>query len=171
MSEKLSPLFYERVKDVIQKRKEVLLKLAEKEFIELTAEEVIEINRIIMLEHKGIFGVRDRNLVESSVAAILNKHLYEGEKNLFALGSVLFFRIIKNHPFIDGNKRTALISLEVFLEQNGIVLDLENDHLYKLAMWVAKGELSEEKVVELLKGGKPAILSHISLFLHNHPFE
>ncbi len=63
----LSPLFYRKLEVILNRRKELLLKLSEKDLILPTAEEIIEINRVIMKEHKGVFGLRDKNLVESAI--------------------------------------------------------------------------------------------------------
>lgn len=135
-----SPLFYKRVSNILERRKELLLKLSEKELILPTTEEVVEINRVIMQEHKGIFGVRDRNLVESAIASVINKKEYEGENDLFSLGFTLFSKLIQNRPFVDCNKGTAVVVFEYFMEINGQELLLSNDQLYTLAVSVAKGE-------------------------------
>lgn len=135
-----SPLFYKRVSNILERRKELLLKLSEEELILPTTEEVVEINRVIMQEHKGIFGVRDRNLVESAIASVINKKEYEGENDLFSLGFTLFSKLIQNRPFVDCNKGTAVVVFEYFMEINGQELLLSNDQLYTLAVSVAKGE-------------------------------
>ncbi|WP_343122631.1 type II toxin-antitoxin system death-on-curing family toxin [Hydrogenivirga sp. 128-5-R1-1] len=74
---------------------------------------------------------------------------------MYALAGILFFRIIKDRPFIEGNKRTAVVATEMFLEQNGAQLTLSNDRLYVLAVKVAKGELTEEEVAEELRSSPP----------------
>ncbi len=135
-----SPLFYKRVSNILERRKELLLKLSEEELILPTTEEVVEINRVIMQEHKGIFGVRDRNLLESAIASVINKKEYEGENDLFSLGFTLFSKLIQNRPFVDCNKGTAVVVFEYFMEINGQELLLSNDQLYTLAVSVAKGE-------------------------------
>ncbi len=136
-----SPLFYRRVEAILDRRKDLLLKLSEKDLILPTGEEVVEINRLIMQEHKGVFGVRDRNLLESAIASAVNKKEYEGERDLFSLGFTLFSKLIQNHPFVDGNKRTAVVVFEYFMEMNGQELLLSNDRLYTLAVSVARGEI------------------------------
>lgn len=135
-----NPLFYRRIENIIERRKGLLLKLSEKDLILPTAEEIIEINRVIMQEHKGVFGIRDRNLIESAIASVINRKEYEGEEDLFSLGFVLFSKLIQNHPFVDGNKRTAVVAFEYFMELNGKQLELTNDQLYRLAIEVATGK-------------------------------
>ncbi len=95
-----SPLFYKRVSNILERRKELLLKLSEEELILPTTEEVVEINRVIMQEHKGIFGVRDRNLLESAIASVINKKEYEGENDLFLLALLFFQNLYKTVPLL-----------------------------------------------------------------------
>src|SRR5208282_801834 len=70
----------------------------------------------------GADGIRDRGLLESALARPINKFAY-GETDLAALAAAYGFGIAKNHPFVDGNKRTALASIIVFLGLNGLDLD------------------------------------------------
>ena len=70
----------------------------------------------------GADGIRDRGLLESALARPINKFGY-GETGLAALAAAYGFGIARNHPFIDGNKRTALASIIVFLGLNGVDLD------------------------------------------------
>lgn len=62
------------------------------------------------------------------------------KNDLFSLGFTLFSKLIQNYPFVDGNKRTAVVVFEYFMEINGQELLLSNDQLYTLAVSVAKGE-------------------------------
>ncbi len=106
-----------KIKELIDRRKELLLKLSEKDIILLSAKEIVEINKAVIFESNGIFGISDKNLVESSAGAVLNAYHYKNEKDIRHLGLILFSRIIKNRPFTDGNKRTACISLDLFLDK------------------------------------------------------
>src|SRR2546423_7950918 len=67
----------------------------------------------------GPDGIRDLGLLESALARPVNKFAY-GETSLAALAAAYGFGIVRNHPFIDGNKRTALASVIVFLGLNGL---------------------------------------------------
>lgn len=67
----------------------------------------------------GPAGIRDRGLLDSALARAPNKFAY-GEKDLAALAAAYAFGIVRNRPFIDGNKRAALLSVVVFLGLNGI---------------------------------------------------
>jgi death-on-curing protein len=150
-----NPVFYNRLTRILRKRKELLYKLAEKDIIFVPIEDIVEINRIIMLEHKGIHGVRDSNLLESAASSIINKYEYEGEKDKGKLGIILMERLIKNHPFIDGNKRTAIVAMEMFLDANLIELEMNNDWLYKIAYMVAKNEITIDRIFQKLITKEP----------------
>lgn len=89
----------------------------------LDVEDLIEIHDVIIRRFGGTLGVRDKSLLDS---AIKNQFLgyYEG---IFNQAAVLFYGLIKNHAFVDGNKRTALAALDIFLKQNSYKLDLDKD--------------------------------------------
>ena len=93
--------------------------------------------------HGGASGVRDIGMLESALARPLNKAAY-GEVSLFELAAVYLFGIVKNHPFVDGNKRTALAAADVFLADNGWSLEADKDDLYQLVVLVAAGDIDEE---------------------------
>ncbi len=140
-------LSHSRLERILEKRKELLLKLSEKEVILPTVDEIVEVNKAIVQEHKGEFGVRDYEPLDLAIKEMQNK-----EGDIYALAGILFSRIIRDRPFIEGNKRTAVVATEMFLEQNGAHLTLSNDRLYTLAIKVAKGEMAEEDVAEELRG-------------------
>jgi death-on-curing protein len=68
--------------------------------------------------HGGAAGVRDAGLLDSALARPRNLHAY-GEEDAAALAAAYAFGIVRNHPFIDGNKRTAFLTAALFLELNG----------------------------------------------------
>jgi|SRR3989338_1631718 len=85
------------------------------------------------------FGTRLPNKLESCLATpfqkFSGKYLYAG---LIAKGAILFYLLIKNHPFQNGNKRIALTTLLTFLYQNKKWLKVDNQELYNFAVWVAQ---------------------------------
>jgi death-on-curing protein len=91
----------------------------------------------------GADGIRDRGLLESALARPINKFTY-GETDLAALAAAYGFGVAKNHPFIDGNKRTALASMIVFLGLNGIDLDAPQEVATAIILSLAAGEIGEE---------------------------
>lgn len=91
----------------------------------------------------GADGIRDRGLLESALARPINKFAY-GETGLAVLAAAYGFGIARNHPFIDGNKRTALASMIVFLGLNGIDLDATQEEATAIILGLAAGEIPEE---------------------------
>jgi death-on-curing protein len=97
----------------------------------------------------GADGLRDRGLLESALARPLNKFGY-GETGLAALAAAYGFGIARNHPFIDGNKRTALASMIVFLGLNGLDLDALPEVATAMMLSLAAGELTEDVLARWL---------------------
>jgi len=93
--------------------------VTEPEFLDL--EEVLEIHALQLAEFGGLGGLRDQRLLESAVAqarATAFGQLLHGD--LFEMAAAYLFHIVKNHAFVDGNKRTALLAALVFLDINGV---------------------------------------------------
>jgi death-on-curing protein len=91
----------------------------------------------------GPDGIRDLGLLESALARPQNKLAY-GETDLAALAASYGFGIARNHPFIDGNKRTALASMIVFLNLNGLALIAPQGAATAIVLAVAAGEIGED---------------------------
>ena len=91
----------------------------------------------------GADGIRDRGLLESALARPINKFGYD-EAGLAALAAAYGFGIARNHPFIDGNKRTALASIIVFLGLNGVDLDAPPEAATAMMLSLAAGEIAED---------------------------
>lgn len=99
-------------------------------------------------EYGGMQGVRDQGMLESAVAmpsaGIAGQYLHE---NLPSMAAAYLFHLCKNHPFVDGNKRVAVVAAEVFLNVNGMVLLASNDELKELCLGVASGGVSKSEAV------------------------
>lgn len=91
----------------------------------------------------GADGVRDLGLLESALARPINKFAY-GETDLAALAAAYGFGIARNHAFVDGNKRTALASMIVFLGLNGMDIDATQEAATAVILSLAAGEITEE---------------------------
>jgi death-on-curing protein len=91
----------------------------------------------------GADGMRDRGLLESALARPINKFGY-GETGIAALAAAYGFGIARNHPFIDGNKRTALAAMIVFLGLNGIDLNASQEAATAMILSLAAGEITED---------------------------
>jgi death on curing protein len=91
----------------------------------------------------GADGIRDRGLLESALARPINKFAY-GETDFAVLAAAYGFGIARNHPFVDGNKRTALASMIVFLGLNRIDLDAPQEAATAIVLGLAAGEIAED---------------------------
>ena len=102
----------------------------------------------------GADGVRDRGLIESALGRPRHKFAY-GESDLAAPAAAYAFGIAKNHPFVDGNKRTAFASMLVFLGLNGIDFDVPPQDATVMIMALAAGEVSEESLARWIRDNWP----------------
>lgn len=91
----------------------------------------------------GADGIRDQGLLESALARPINKFAY-GEADLSVLAAAYGFGIARNHAFVDGNKRTALASMIVFLGLNRIDLDAPQESATAIMLSLAAGEITED---------------------------
>ncbi|MFS8120754.1 MAG: type II toxin-antitoxin system death-on-curing family toxin, partial [Microcoleus sp.] len=84
---------------------------------------VLAIHNQQIVEHGGRPGMLNPGLLESSLASPLNIYNYEENSSIFDLAAAYGFSLVKNHPFFDGNKRVAFMSMFVFLKINGFLLE------------------------------------------------
>lgn len=92
--------------------------------------------------HGGASGVRDEGMLESALARPLQKETY-GEPDLCDLAAAYLFGIAKNHPFVDGNKRTAFAAADLFLYFNGLSIEATPEEIINLVLMVAASEIDE----------------------------
>ena len=100
-----------------------------------------------LVEHGGGEGVRDAGLLHSAMARPQNLSLY-GDPDVAALAAAYAFGIARNHPFIDGNKRTAAVVSETFLALNGYELTATDAELVVAFLALAAGELTEQELAD-----------------------
>ena len=112
-----------------------------------------------LAEHGGGAGVRDAGMLESAMARPQNLAVYgpstslrTGEPDAAALAGAYAFGIARNHPFVDGNKRTAAVVSETFLVLNGYALTATDAELVVAFLALAAGELSEEEMADWFRG-------------------
>ena len=118
----------------------------------LSVADVLEIHQEQITTYGGIRGIRDGGLLESAVmmpqAGFGGEYLHTG---LFEMAAAYAFHIAENQPFLDGNKRTALVACLVFLDINGFeILDVEM-RLYDAMISIAKKETDKYDLADLLK--------------------
>lgn len=97
-----------------------------------------------LAEHGGGEGVRDAGLLESAMARPQNLAAY-GEPDAAELAAAYAYGVARNHPFVDGNKRTAAVVSETFLVLNGYMLTATDAELVVAFLALAAGSLSEEE--------------------------
>lgn len=102
-------------------------------------------------EHGGSHGVRDAGLMESALARPQQLFNYEKRADIFALAAAYGYGIAKNHPFVDGNKRTAFQCMYVFLGLNDIEITATEEDTVLTILRLAEGNLSEADLAAWLK--------------------
>jgi death-on-curing protein len=111
---------------------------------------VIAIHDEQIAEHGGSAGIRDAGLLASALARPKNQAGY-GEPSVFDLAASYAYGIVRNHPFIDGNKRTGFLVAYVFLNINGCELRLSEAEAFAAVMALAAGEIDESTFSSRLK--------------------
>ena len=118
----------------------------------LTLPEVLELYHQIMAQSGGKEGIRDLNALESALAQ--PRLTFEGQElypSLAGKAAALGYALIRNHPFLDGNKRIGHAAMEVFLVLNGFDIRADIDEQEDVVMKVASGELSREALATWLQ--------------------
>jgi death-on-curing protein len=124
-------------------------------FVWIEDDVVFAIHEAQISEHGGALGVRDLGLLASALSRPRNAAAYAdidvaGSAALYALG------IIRDRPFIDGNKRVGTLLLEIFLELNGYDLPAGDEEMFGIVMAVAAGDTSEEDFTTWVRGNVTA---------------
>jgi death-on-curing protein len=114
-----------------------------KEPVWILHQSVLAIHDVLLAEFGGAPGIRDESLLESALACPLNLWTYE-KPNLFRLAAAYTHGIVKNHPFVDGNKRTGYVIGGIFLERNGQNLMASEVEATAAIMDLASTQLTEE---------------------------
>jgi death-on-curing protein len=96
-----------------------------------------------LVEHGGAGGIRDAGLLESAMARPRNLFAY-GEVDICALAAAYAAGIVRNHPFVDGNKRTGFLAAYSFLSVNGLELDAPEAEAVVMTLGLASGEMPEQ---------------------------
>ncbi len=118
----------------------------------LTVGDVLHIHVLQLARYGGAEGLRDLGLLDSAVAQ--PKPTFHGRfvhEDLFAMAAAYLFHIVRNHPFLDGNKRTGLLAALVFLDINGISIERDSETLYELTLAVAEGRADKEEAARILR--------------------
>jgi len=111
----------------------------------LDSRDALAIHDRQLAEHGGISGVRDSNLLDSALVRPINQWNY-GTNDPAALAAAYAYGVARNHPFADGNKRTAWVLARLFLALNGHVLTFDQQDATETVIALAAGALSEDEL-------------------------
>lgn len=105
-----------------------------------------------LAEHGGASGVRDESLLESALARPQQRYAYdEPPPDLADLAATLAYGLARNHPFVDGNKRTAAVVCETFIELNGLHIVADDAEMYPVFLALAEGTLELDELAVWLR--------------------
>jgi death on curing protein len=110
----------------------------------LTREAVLAIHAQLLARFGGSAGIRDDNMLESALAKPRQLHAY-GEPNAYEMAAAYAFGIVKNHPFVDGNKRAGFVAAYTFLGINGFDFTAPEEEAVLFTRGLAAGEISLEE--------------------------
>jgi death-on-curing protein len=116
----------------------------------LTREECLALHDMMLSHYGGIAGVRDENMLESALAKPQQRFHYD-KPTMAELGAAYAAGIVKNHPFLDGNKRTGFMMGAGFLERNGFEFVATEAEAVLRTLALAAGEMSEGDYAAWLK--------------------
>lgn len=122
----------------------------------LSVELVIAIHEEQLRAYGGPAGIRDQGMLESALARAPNKWAY-GEHDLAALAAAYAYGIAKNHPFVDGNKRAALLSMVTFLGLNDIDFVASEAEAVVMILGLASGDIVEEGLTRWIRDNWPDV--------------
>jgi len=104
-----------------------------------------------LVEHGGLPGIRDENLLESALARPSHRWHYEGTSDLGALGAIYGHALTTGHPYADGNKRIGFIAVAAFLDVNGLELEAEDPDVVRVMRQLAAGDVTEQQLAEWVR--------------------
>ena len=123
-----------------------------KQTIWIELSEALVMHDHALTEHGGREGMRDKGMLESALARPMNLQAYSKKGvSLAQLAAAYAFGIARNHPFVDGNKRTALVVSFTFMELNGLKVEAPPENTYLTFLDLAEGKLNEQDLADWLQ--------------------
>ena len=122
---------------------------AEPTWLDRTIVETLHADQI--REHGGSLGIREQGMLESALARAQQKWHYDPSVDLAALAAAYAFGVAKNHPFVDGNKRAALVTAYTFLAVNELELEAPEPEAVSMVLGLADGSISEDDFAAWLR--------------------
>lgn len=121
----------------------------------LTRQIIVAIHDEQLATHGGASGLRDEGMLESALDRPRNKWSYE-KAELAELAAAYAFAIARNHPFVDGNKRTSFLALYTFLGVNGVDFDVPEAEAAAMILSLAAGEVDELGLTRWIRDNWPS---------------
>jgi len=121
-----------------------------KEPVWLERQDCIAIHEMMLSQHGGLAGVRGESLLESALGKPRNRFAY-GTPTLAELAASYAVGIVRNHPFVDGNKRTGFMVAATFLELNGMVFNATEESVVERTLALAAGSLDQTEYAAWMK--------------------
>lgn len=123
-----------------------------KNWLYLSLEEILLLQKMELNRFGGSHGIRDKRLLISAIGqaelVLFDEPVY---KHAYEIAAVYVYHIIKNHPFIDGNKRVGILVAITFLRINGLNVQTNNKELYNLAIDIASSKIDKQTVMKFFK--------------------
>ncbi len=116
----------------------------------LSVKQVKAIHQQQILTFGGSSGILDEGKLESAVFRAQNLSNYNREATIYDLAAAIGWGIANNHPFVDGNKRTAFVVMAVFLEINGMMVTASEVDVVNIMLAVASNQISQEQLSDWL---------------------
>ena len=113
--------------------------------------DALAIHGRLLALHGGAPGLRDQGLLESALARPRQRHAYDAGAETIDLAAAYTFGIVRNHPFVDGNKRTGFVAAILFLELNGYRFHAAEDEAAQAVLQLAAGTLDEASYANFLR--------------------
>ena len=130
----------------------------------ISEELVIAVHARQITEHGGSAGIRDTPLLQSALARPQQLYAYgDPSPDIAALAASLAYGIAKNHPFVDGNKRTAAVLCELFIMVNGMSLEASDQEMLSVFLALAEGSLNENQLANWIR---PRLIQLRSDYIH-----
>ena len=114
----------------------------------LLSDIVISVHQMLIAEHGGVLGIRDKTLLESALARPKQNFSYSDNSSIFELAASYSYGLAKNHPFVDGNKRVALTAGAIFLELNGYEFNASEPETVIVFEQLAAGKMTEAELAK-----------------------
>jgi death on curing protein len=128
-----------------------------KQLLWIEERDVLALHDRLLALHGGATGLRDRNLLESALARPQQHLAYSESPSMVELAAAYTVGIVRNHPFVDGNKRTGFVVGILFLEVNGYRFTASEEDAAQAVLNLARGELDEPAYIAFLRDNSSSL--------------